>query len=160
MRFFTGPRHPAESLLWSRDVRFIYRLAQAVSGGRLLELESGMCIIAPASELTDVRASAIARESHSPEYGLVQVDESILEADRYLVALGAAVQQSGIADRIGMGRSLAVAQTQPTAAARSSSPTSDEPGRPDAAPQTSPRGQRWARGGKGGKAMWGSAWYQ
>ena len=112
MRFFTGPRHSEESLLWSRDVRFIYRLAQAVAGGRMLELESGMCIIAPAAELTDVRAATVARESHSPEYGLVQVDASIPEADRYLVALGSAVQQSGIADRIGMGRSLAVAQTK------------------------------------------------
>jgi len=112
MRFFTGSHHPEESLLWSRDARFIYRLAEGVAGGRLLELESGMCIIAPASELTDVRASAIARDCHSPEYGLVQVDASIPEADRYLVALGSAVQQSGIADRIGMGRSLAVAQTK------------------------------------------------
>ena len=77
MRFFTGPRHSEESLLWSRDVRFIYRLAQGVAGGRMLELESGMCIIAPAAELTDVRAATVARESHSPEYGLVQVDASI-----------------------------------------------------------------------------------
>ena len=112
MRFFTGPRHSEESLLWSRDVRFIYRLAQGVAGGRMLELESGMCIIAPAAELTDARAATVARESHSPEYGLVQVDASIPDADRYLVALGSAVQQSGIADRIGMGRSLAVAQTK------------------------------------------------
>jgi EAL domain-containing protein (putative c-di-GMP-specific phosphodiesterase class I) len=112
MRFFTGPQRPEESLLWSRDISFVYRLAQVVMGGRLLELESGVCLIAPAAELTDGRAVAVGRESHSPEFGLVHVDSSIPEADRYLVALAAAVQQSGIADRIGMGQSLAVAQTK------------------------------------------------
>jgi EAL domain-containing protein (putative c-di-GMP-specific phosphodiesterase class I) len=109
MRFFTPPRRPEESLLWSRDIRFVNRLAQLTPGGRLLELESGTCLIAPASELTEARAVEIARETKALEYGLVQVDASIAESDRYLVAHAAAVQQSGIADRVGMGQSVEVA---------------------------------------------------
>ena len=112
MRFFTAPRRAEESLLWSRDIRFVNLLAREMANGRLLELESGTCLIAPADVLTDTRAAEVARKSHSPEYGLVHVDESIPEADRYLVALAAAVQQSGIADRVGMGQSVAVAQTK------------------------------------------------
>lgn len=109
MRFFTPPRRPEESLLWSRDIRFVNRLAQLMPGGRLLELESGTCLIAPADQLTETRAAEMARATMAPEYGLVQVDVSIAESDRYLVALAAAVQQSGIADRVGMGQSVEVA---------------------------------------------------
>ena len=47
MRFFTPPRRPEESLLWSRDIRFVNRLAQLMPAGRLLELDSGTCLIAP-----------------------------------------------------------------------------------------------------------------
>lgn len=109
MRFFTPPRRPEESLLWSRDIRFVNRLAQLMPGGRLLELDSGTCLIAPATELTEARAAEIARDARNPEYGLVQVDTSIAESDRYLVALASAVQQSGIAERVGMGQSVEVA---------------------------------------------------
>jgi EAL domain-containing protein (putative c-di-GMP-specific phosphodiesterase class I) len=109
MRFFTPPRRPEESLLWSRDIRFVNRLAQLMPGGRLLELDSGTCLIAPAAELTEARAAEIARDARNPEYGLVQVDTSIAESDRYLVALASAVQQSGIAERVGMGQSVEVA---------------------------------------------------
>ncbi len=112
MRFFTSQRHSDESLLWSRDIRFVNRLASTLPGGRLLELESGVCLIAPTTELTEARAMEVAGASHSPEYGLVHVDGSIPEADRYLVAHATAVQQSGIAERVGMGRSVAVAQTK------------------------------------------------
>ena len=112
MRFFTTPRPTDESLLWSRDIRFVHRLAETINGGRLLELESGICLIAPAAVLTDARATEVARANRSPEYGLVRVDRSIPAADRYLVALASAVQISGIADRIGMGTSVQVAQTK------------------------------------------------
>jgi EAL domain-containing protein (putative c-di-GMP-specific phosphodiesterase class I) len=112
MRFFTAPRRAEESLLWSRDIRFVNLLARQIAEARLLDLESGTCLIAPAETLTEARAAEVARTSHSPEYGLVHVDASIPEADRYLVALASAVQQSGIADRIGMGQSVAVAQTK------------------------------------------------
>ena len=60
MRFFTPPRRPEESLLWSRDIRFVNRLAQLMPSGRLLELDSGTCLITPANELTEARAAEIA----------------------------------------------------------------------------------------------------
>jgi EAL domain-containing protein (putative c-di-GMP-specific phosphodiesterase class I) len=112
MRFITSRRRPAETLLWSRDIRFVRRLADRVKAGHVLELESGMCLIAPATLLTEARASEIARANRSPVYGLAAVDGSIPIGDRYLVALASAVQVSGIADRIGMGSSIQVAQTK------------------------------------------------
>jgi EAL domain-containing protein (putative c-di-GMP-specific phosphodiesterase class I) len=112
MRFLTSHRRPAESLLWSRDTRFVRRLADSLKAGHLLELESGMCLIAPATVLTESRAGDIARANRSPVFGLAAVDGSIPAADRYLVALASAVQASGIADRIGMGASVQVAQTK------------------------------------------------
>jgi hypothetical protein len=68
----------------------VNRLAQLVPAGRLLELDSGTCLIAPANELTEARAAEIARDARNPEYGLVQVDTSIADSDRYLVALASA----------------------------------------------------------------------
>jgi len=112
MRFLTSHRAPAETLLWSRDTRFVRRLAESLKVGHLLELESGICLIAPATLLTEARAAEVARGSRSPVYGVVAVDGSIPVADRYLVALASAVQVSGIADRIGMGASVQVAQTK------------------------------------------------
>ena len=112
MRFFTPGRRSDERLLWSRDIRFVNQLAQELPGARLLDLEGGICLIAPALLLTDAHAAEVARASRSPDYGLVSVDSSISESDRYLIALGAAVQQSGLADRIGMGQSIQVAQTK------------------------------------------------
>ncbi len=112
MRFLPSHRRPAETLLWSRDIRFVRRLASSLKAGHLLELESGMCLIAPASLLTEARAAETARASRSPVYGIAAVDGSIPVADRYLVALASAVQVSGIADRIGMGTSIQVAQTK------------------------------------------------
>jgi EAL domain-containing protein (putative c-di-GMP-specific phosphodiesterase class I) len=101
-----------ERLLWSRDVRFARLLKFHVSGARELELESGMVVIAPASELTDVRAAEIAATVHSPAYGLVTLDASLDEGSRYLSAMSAAVLQSGLADRIGMAQSGQVIQTK------------------------------------------------
>ena len=49
VRFLATPRRPVdERLLWSRDIRFVRRLATQVSGSRLLELETGMVLIGPA----------------------------------------------------------------------------------------------------------------
>ena len=101
-----------ERLLWSRDIRFVRRLATHIEGGRLLELETGTVLIAPAEELTDRAAHEIARDANDPEYGLVAVDEALPERDRYLVAMSAAVQVSGLADRIGMAQSTQVVQTK------------------------------------------------
>lgn len=113
MRFLTTPRRATnERLLWSRDIRFVHRLAAIVEGGRLLELETGTVLIAPADTLTDDAAADTAATANAPEYGLVAVDDSLPERDRYLVAMSAAVQLSGLADRIGMAQSTQVVQTK------------------------------------------------
>jgi EAL domain-containing protein (putative c-di-GMP-specific phosphodiesterase class I) len=101
-----------ERLLWSRDIRFARLLKFHVAGARELELESGMVVIAPASELTDARAAEIAATVHSPAYGLVTLDAGLDEGSRYLSAMSRAVLQSGLADRIGMAQSGQAIQTK------------------------------------------------
>ena len=114
MRFFTSQQRPQdeERLLWSRDIRFANRLAEALPQAHVLELESGTAIVAPANELTESLAAETARTVRNPPYGLVTIDPTIPEADRYVVALSAAVQLSGLADRIGMAQSTQVVQTK------------------------------------------------
>src|SRR4051812_1073793 len=114
MRFLTGgPRAIGdERLLWARDVRFINRVARVVAAGRVLELEAGSCLIAPVDRLTDQVVADVARAARNPEYGLVPVEHELPEHERYLVAFSAAVQASGIADRIGMAQSTHLAQTK------------------------------------------------
>ncbi len=113
MRLFYSRRPEAERLLWSRDIRYAKRLAAMVAGSRVVELESGTVLIAPAHLLTENLAQEIADSSKEPpEYGLVMVDWTLPEADRYLIATSAAVQLSGLADRIGMARSSMVVQTK------------------------------------------------
>jgi EAL domain-containing protein (putative c-di-GMP-specific phosphodiesterase class I) len=113
LRLFASPRRTVdERLLWSRDTRFVHRLASFVPGSRVLELDSGAVVIAPASELTELVAHSIAREARSPEFGVVTVDAELPEADRYLTALSAAVQMSGLAERIGMAQTTQVIQTK------------------------------------------------
>jgi EAL domain-containing protein (putative c-di-GMP-specific phosphodiesterase class I) len=110
VRFFTSSKSTPERLLWSRDIRFATRLAQATEGARILELESGIVVIGPATEMTDALAAAIADETHSPPYGLVDLDMSLDEGERHLAAMAEAVQLSGLADRIGMSPSSQVVQ--------------------------------------------------
>ena len=113
MRFISTPRRGAdERLLWSRDIRFVRRLAAFVEGGRLVELDTGTVLIGPADSLTDGKAAAVAEAANTPDYGLVAVDDSLPERDRYLIAMSAAVQLSGLADRIGMAQSTQVVQTK------------------------------------------------
>jgi EAL domain-containing protein (putative c-di-GMP-specific phosphodiesterase class I) len=113
MRFLTGTRPTDdERLLWARDVRFINRLARVVAAGRVLELEAGSCLIAPSDRLTDQVVADVATAARNPEYGLVAVDHTLPDHERYLVAFSAAVQLSGIADRIGMAQSTHLAQTK------------------------------------------------
>lgn len=115
MRLFQNQRErviPDERLLWSRDIRFVRRLAEVVAGGRVLELDSGAVLIGPASVLTDSAAALVARDAKAPDYGLVAVDTNLPPADRYLTALSAAVQESGLAARIGMAPSTQVVQTK------------------------------------------------
>jgi EAL domain-containing protein (putative c-di-GMP-specific phosphodiesterase class I) len=71
-----------------------------------------MVLIGSAGLLTDNAAGRIAEQVNMPEYGLVAVDPSIPESDRYLVAMSTAVQLSGLAERIGMAQSTQVVQTK------------------------------------------------
>jgi len=113
VRFFSHQRHAHdERLLWSRDIRYTNRLSSAIPGARVLDLDSGSAIIAPATLLTEQLAAEVAREVRSPDYGLVNVDPNLPESDRYVVALSEAVQVSGLADRIGMAQSTQVVQTK------------------------------------------------
>lgn len=113
MRFLSTQRRATEErLLWSRDIRFVHRLAMLIDGGRLIELDTGTVLIGPADTLTDDIAADVAQAANGPEYGLVAVDDGLAERDRYLVAMSAAVQLSGLADRIGMAQSTQVVQTK------------------------------------------------
>jgi EAL domain-containing protein (putative c-di-GMP-specific phosphodiesterase class I) len=111
VRLFTG-RQNEERLIWSRDVRFIHTLAARVPGGRQIELEAGSCLIGPGTQLTDGVTAEVARQSHGAEFGLVTVDQTLPIAYRYVVALSAAVQVSGLADRIGMAQTTQAIQTK------------------------------------------------
>ena len=112
MRLFSSSRPEAERLLWSRDIRFANRLASVVAGARIVELESGTVLIAPAHLLTENLVKEIADGARDPEYGLVMVDWTLPVSDRYLIAASAAIQLSGLADRIGMAQSSMVVQTK------------------------------------------------
>ena len=113
VKFLATPRRPpVERLLWSRDIRFVRRLAIQVAGSRVIELDTGIVLIGPAEHLTDNVAGRVAEQVNMPEYGMMAVDPSIRESDRYLVAVSAAVQLSGLADRIGMAQSTQVVQTK------------------------------------------------
>jgi len=113
VRLFTATRRSSdERLLWSRDVRFVRWVADEVVGSRLIELDSGAVLIAAASALTEAIADDVAVDSNTDDYGLVTVDATLPEADRYLMALSSAVQASGLADRIGMAQTTQVVQTK------------------------------------------------
>ena len=112
MRFFANQRRGDERLIWSRDIRFLHRLHDRVPDGRLIELDAGGCLIAPAESLPEGLAAEVAGPSGGPEYGLVAVDVSLPESEKYLHALAAAVQLSGIADRIGMSQTVQAIQSK------------------------------------------------
>jgi EAL domain-containing protein (putative c-di-GMP-specific phosphodiesterase class I) len=112
VRFFSSQHRGDERLIWSRDVRFLHRLHERVPDGRLIELAAGACLIAPAESLSETLAAEVAGPSGGPDYGLVQVDPSLTESDKYLHALTAAVQLSGIADRIGMSQTVQAVQSK------------------------------------------------
>jgi len=54
----------------------------------------------------------VAAAAFAPPYGLVAVDETLPERDRYLAAMSSAVQLSGLAERIGMAPSSKAVQTK------------------------------------------------
>jgi EAL domain-containing protein (putative c-di-GMP-specific phosphodiesterase class I) len=99
-------------MLWTRDMRFVQRLRKAVPSGRTLELDAGALFIAAEDALTDRLAASVAAEVHGPEYGMVLVDPRLPLGDRYVVAMSAAVQMSGIAERVGMGQTIQNVQTK------------------------------------------------
>jgi EAL domain-containing protein (putative c-di-GMP-specific phosphodiesterase class I) len=113
VRFFNPqPRSGEERLLWSRDIRYAHRIAALLPACRTVELDAGTVVLGPAAQLTDARAAEIAAEVHSPAYGLVSLDPALPEGERYLAGMAAAVQQSGIAERIGMAPNTQVVQTK------------------------------------------------
>jgi EAL domain-containing protein (putative c-di-GMP-specific phosphodiesterase class I) len=113
MRFLAGPRREGEQrLLWSRDVRFAHRLAASLPHVRSYELDAGIVLIGPSNDLTDARAAAVAAATRAPAYGLVTLDPELPEGERHLVALSAAVQQSGLAERVGMAQTSQLVQTK------------------------------------------------
>lgn len=113
MRLFNAPRRaPDERLLWSRDIRFVHHLAGMAAGARTIELDAGTVLIAPASVLTESFVERAADAVGEPEFGLVSVDTDLPESERYLVSTSAAIQLSGLADRIGMAQSSHVVQTK------------------------------------------------
>jgi len=114
VRFLLGAKRAEgdDRLLWSRDIRFARRLAEVVPSGQVFELDAGIVVIGPANELTDARANQVAAAVHSPAFGLVTLDGNLPEGERHLMALSAAVQQSGLAERIGMAQTGQLMQTK------------------------------------------------
>jgi EAL domain-containing protein (putative c-di-GMP-specific phosphodiesterase class I) len=112
LRLPTFSRSADERLLWSRDIRFVHKLALRVPSARQLELDSGSCLIARAADLTDAVTAEVAGASPGADYGVVNVDARLPIGDRYVVALATAVQVSGLADRIGMAQSTQAIQTK------------------------------------------------
>jgi EAL domain-containing protein (putative c-di-GMP-specific phosphodiesterase class I) len=114
VRFLLGAKRAEgdHRLLWSRDIRFARRLADVVPSGQVFELDAGIVVIGPADELTDARANQVAAAVHSPAFGLVTLDANLPEGERHLMALSAAVQQSGLAERIGMAQTGQLMQTK------------------------------------------------
>lgn len=108
MRFSRARLGAVERILWSRDSRLISALSQSVPNARIVELAgSGWCVIAAAGELTDAVVLALADSS---AYGLSDVDPSLPPAERYVLALGNAVQISGLGTRIGMDETPEIAK--------------------------------------------------
>ena len=103
---FWSRRPEDERLFWSRGDRFARGVADAAPGSHLVDLDAGWCVIGPAVVLDDAVVAGLA---NGRPYGLVAIDPAAPAPDRYLHALTDAVQQSGIADRIGMDQSPLVA---------------------------------------------------
>jgi EAL domain-containing protein (putative c-di-GMP-specific phosphodiesterase class I) len=115
VRFLVGTKRAGgddERLLWSRDIRFAHRLLALLPTCRSYELDAGIVVIGPAADLTDAWAAEVAASVHAPPYGLVSLDSTMPEGERHLMGLSAAVQQSGLAERIGMSQSSQMLQTK------------------------------------------------
>ena len=107
MRFVRTRQGAVERLLWTRDSRLVSQLTQHLPTARVIELaDSGWCVIAAAQDLTE---DLVARLAKDVACGLVDVDPAEPPTERYIVALGHAVQISGLGDRIGMGATPEIA---------------------------------------------------
>jgi EAL domain-containing protein (putative c-di-GMP-specific phosphodiesterase class I) len=108
VRFSLARQGAVERLLWSRDNRLISRIARSLPRARIIELaDSGWCVLAGASELTE---SVVLPLAEASAYGLADVDPSLPASERYVLALGAAVQVSGLGARIGMDETPEIAK--------------------------------------------------
>lgn len=108
MRFGRARQAAVERLLWSRDSRLVSRIAQNLPQARIIELgDSGWCVLGDADDLTEALVLPLAQTA---TYGLADVDPSLPVAERYVVALGHAVQISGSGDRIGMEETPEIAK--------------------------------------------------
>ena len=108
MRFGRARLGAVEHLLWSRDSRLVSRISQSLPNARIIELaDSGWCILGDADELTQENVLPLAQAA---AYGLVDVDPLLPASERYVVALGNAVQASGPGGRIGMDETPEIAK--------------------------------------------------
>ena len=74
----------------------------------MIELaDSGWCVLAGATELTEAVVLPLAQAS---AYGIADVDPALPASERYVVALGNAVQVSGLGDRIGYDETPEIAK--------------------------------------------------
>jgi EAL domain-containing protein (putative c-di-GMP-specific phosphodiesterase class I) len=110
VRFGHARQGAVERLLWSRDSRLVSRIAQKLPQARIIELaDSGWCVLANTHDLTEMVVVQLAQTS---AYGLAEVDSSLPAAERYVVALGNAVQISGMGDRIGLDETPEIAKNK------------------------------------------------
>ncbi len=108
MRFVRSRQGAVERLLWSRDSRFVAKIASRLPQAQIVELaDSGWCVLAPAGDLPEELIGELAEAS---VYGVADVDPSQQPWIRYVVALGRAVQISGLGHRIGMDESPEIAK--------------------------------------------------
>jgi EAL domain-containing protein (putative c-di-GMP-specific phosphodiesterase class I) len=108
VRFGRARLGAVEHLLWSRDSRLVSRISQLLPNARIIELaNSGWCVLGDAIELTQEVVLPLA---HTAAYGLAEVDPMMPASERYVVALGNAVQASGLGDRIGMDETPEIAK--------------------------------------------------
>jgi EAL domain-containing protein (putative c-di-GMP-specific phosphodiesterase class I) len=108
VRFVRTRQGAVERLLWSRDSRFVTQLRKQLPHAQIVEVaDSGWCVLAPAGDLTEDLVSRLAEAS---SYGVADVDQSQPSSVRYVVALGQAVQISGLGHRIGMDETPEIAK--------------------------------------------------
>jgi EAL domain-containing protein (putative c-di-GMP-specific phosphodiesterase class I) len=94
--------------LWSRDKRFVSRLAENLPSAHVTELaDSGWSVVDTADNLSDNLISRLGQET---SYGVADIDPTQPACERYVVALAQAVQISGLGDRIGMDESPEIAK--------------------------------------------------